>query len=327
VAREAPEAWFINFTNPVGVMSGVVRDVLGHRVMGVCDTPVALCRRVAALLARNPAELSFDYFGLNHLGWLQSVRDSGSHDHHNLLPELLADDAALGELIEGRLFGAEFLRHLRMLPSEYLAYYYFPLRQVQAVASAGQSRAEYLLAQQQRFYTARHPAADDPLHAWRAIHTERERSYMAEAHATPTIPRGARGSHVPADDHGDGYAGVAVAVLESLATDAHTNAIINLANQRSLAFLEDDAIVELPCRISAGGAVACTAADVPEQCRTLMQRVHAAEQAAVRASRTTSRNAAIEALALHPLVESTELAERIFNDYLRQQPALAAQFA
>src|SRR5262245_29949902 len=150
VARVAPNAWFINFTNPVGAICGVLRDTLGERVIGVCDTPADLIRRVAALLDRSLDRLRFDYFGLNHLGWLRSIYD-GSND---LLPHLLDDETRLRQLDESRLFGAVCLRSLGMVPIEYLTYYYFPERHVEAVRAAGHTRGENLLGQQHDFYSS-----------------------------------------------------------------------------------------------------------------------------------------------------------------------------
>ena len=94
IARRAPCAWFVNFTNPVGLVVEALRPVLGERVIGVCDTPTSLCSRVAQLLDRSPCELWFDYFGLNHLGWLRAVLDASG----DRLPVLLSDDAAATRL-------------------------------------------------------------------------------------------------------------------------------------------------------------------------------------------------------------------------------------
>src|SRR3954449_9804113 len=99
VAERAPQAWFVNFTNPAGLVTEALQSVLGPRAIGICDSPASLCRRVAAVLERRPDELWFDYFGLNHLGWLRGVHD-GDRD---LLPELLADDERLASFEEGEL--------------------------------------------------------------------------------------------------------------------------------------------------------------------------------------------------------------------------------
>jgi 6-phospho-beta-glucosidase len=71
VALRAPRAWLVNFTNPAGMVTEALQQVLGDRAVGICDSPSGLCRRVAAALGRQPDELWFDYFGLNHLGWLK----------------------------------------------------------------------------------------------------------------------------------------------------------------------------------------------------------------------------------------------------------------
>ena len=97
VARRAPHAWLVNFTNPAGMVTEALQQVLGDRAIGICDTPSALCRRVPPRWALRPIRVWFDYFGLNHLGWLKAVRD-GSGER---LPELLADDDALDTLEEG----------------------------------------------------------------------------------------------------------------------------------------------------------------------------------------------------------------------------------
>src|SRR5215217_1632880 len=60
IAEKAPRAWLINFTNPVGI----------------CDSPSGLCRRVARALGLRPEQMWFDYFGLNHLGWLKGAHDA-----------------------------------------------------------------------------------------------------------------------------------------------------------------------------------------------------------------------------------------------------------
>src|SRR5215218_6048078 len=148
VAERAPDAWLINFTNPAGMVTEALQQVLGERVVGICDSPSSLCRRVARAVGRDPGEMWFDYFGLNHLGWLRAAHDATG----DRLPELLADDAALTSFEEGRLFGAEWLRTLGMIPNEYLYYFYFAADTVAAIRESGLPRGAYLLESQAEFY-------------------------------------------------------------------------------------------------------------------------------------------------------------------------------
>jgi len=73
VAEMAPDAWVINFTNPAGMVTEAMAPHLGDRVIGICDSPVGLGRRVATALGVDPGAARFDYAGLNHLGWLRGV--------------------------------------------------------------------------------------------------------------------------------------------------------------------------------------------------------------------------------------------------------------
>ena len=175
VASRAPNAWLVNFTNPAGMVTEALQQVLGDRAIGICDTPSGLCRRVAAALGRPVDELWFDYFGLNHLGWLKGVRDSGD----DLLPGLLADDAALASLEEAHVFGAEWLRSLGMIPNEYLSYFYFADDTVHALSE--KPRGAYLLEQQAGFYATQPDSPEAALAQWKATKSERDRTYMAEA--------------------------------------------------------------------------------------------------------------------------------------------------
>jgi 6-phospho-beta-glucosidase len=164
VAARAPEAWLVNFTNPAGMVTEAAQRVLGDRVIGICDSPSGLCRRVARALGREPGALWFDYFGLNHLGWLRGVRDGG----RERLGDLLADDARLASFEEGRLFGGEWLRTLGMIPNEYLSYFYSGADTVAALRESAETRGAHLLREQAAFYAARGQAPAAALAAWRA---------------------------------------------------------------------------------------------------------------------------------------------------------------
>jgi 6-phospho-beta-glucosidase len=315
VARRAPDAWLINFTNPAGMVTEAVQQVLDDRAIGICDSPAALCRRVAAVLARRPEELWFDYFGLNHLGWLKAVRD-GSGD---LLPDLLADGAALAALEEGALFGGEWLRSLGMVPNEYLYYFYFAADTVDAISRA-RPRGAYLLEQQASFYASRPASPADALREWRAAKHERDRTYMAEA----------RNGHEPpphAAEEPGGYEGEAMAVVEAIRSNSGAVRILNTANRSALPFLDARAVVEVPCVVGAAGVQPLAVGDVPGHARAMIETVKAVERATIEAALTGSTALAIKALALHPLVPSVTAAREIFTEYRERFPYLEERFA
>jgi 6-phospho-beta-glucosidase len=313
VARRAPTAMFINFTNPVGLVTEAVRRVLGDRAVGICDAPQALCRRVAAALERNPNDLWFDYFGINHLGWLRGVFDQ----NRDLLPSLLADERRLLSFEEGRLFGPAWLRSIGMIPNEYLYYYDFTTEAL-AGMQAGRVRAEFLQRQQDAFYAAG-GTPTDALASWEATLAEREGSYMEEAWSG----RDEELRGVAAARETGGYGRLSLDLVDALHGVGHEVLILNVANRSSLPFLDDSAVVEVPCVVSRGGIVPVAIGSVPMAAQARIVAVRAAERAAIEAALSRSRSRAIQAVALHPLVPSVEVASRILDRHLAAQPGLA----
>jgi len=240
------------------------------------------------------------------------------HDgDRDLLPDLLADDERLASFEEGRLFGGEWLRTLGMIPNEYLFFYYFASDTVSALRSGLQSRAEFLLRQQAAFYgeNSRTPAA--ALEAWRTTRREREQTYFAEAHA-------AAGISAQVEDWEDvgGYEGEALSVVEAIANNERRVLILDTANRSSLPFLDAEAVVEVPCVVGSFGAVPVAVGDIPGHARALIESIKEVERLTIRAALTRSRELAVKALALHPLVPSVNTARRIFDAYAGRQAEL-----
>ncbi|MDT0443976.1 family 4 glycosyl hydrolase [Streptomyces johnsoniae] len=302
----APEAWLINFTNPAGMVTEAMATQLGHRVIGICDSPVGLVRRAARAAGADPGAVGFGYLGLNHLGWLRSLTYRG----RDLLPGLLADDEALASFEEGRLFGGAWLRALGALPNEYLHYYYFRRETLAAARAAEATRGEFLNAQQSAFFSdaAREPGRAPEL--WERTRREREETYGAEG-------RAASGGwqRDSCDLAGGGYERVALDLMAAIAGDRRSRLILNVRNGGTVPELPADAIVETVCEVTAQGArpVPCLSPGAAEL--GLMLQVKAVERATIEAAATGSRRAALRALALHPLVDSPAVATRILAEH------------
>jgi 6-phospho-beta-glucosidase len=133
IARRAPAAWIINFTNPVGIVTQAVAGSTGARILGICDTPTELFEEIAHALGVPSAECRFDYFGLNHLGWVREVYHGG----RPMLDRLWSEPEALTRLYRAPLFDAAWLQSLRLLPTEYVYYYARPADAVANLARAG----------------------------------------------------------------------------------------------------------------------------------------------------------------------------------------------
>lgn len=219
------------------------------------DSPVALIRRAARAVGVDPRDTVAGYAGLNHLGWLRSLKRNGT----DLLPGLLADDGRLAHIEEERLFGYDWVRLLGALPNEYLYYYYFARDAVASVQAAEQTRGDFLLNQQSRYHEAdaRDPA--NALGAWRQSRRERETIYMAELRE----PDDERESE---DIAGGGYEDVALEYMAAVMRGEATRMILNVRNGHALPGLPGDAVVEVrtvPRRCAGGGTTGRRAAGWP----------------------------------------------------------------
>jgi 6-phospho-beta-glucosidase len=319
IAEVAPDAWVINFTNPAGAVTEAMTPWLGERVIGICDSPVGLGRRVVHALGVDPATTTLDYVGLNHLGWLRAVRVDG----HDVLPRLLADRTALESFEEGVLFGADWLQALGAVPNEYLHYYYFNREAVAAAGAADQTRGAFLLQQQQRFYeqTQRDPGL--ALAAWDAARLEREVTYMAENRQAVRAGERNAGERSACDLESGGYEKVALALMRAIARDRPARLILNVPGRGVLHELPSDAVVEVPCAVDADGARPLATDPLPDYAVGLVCGVKAVERNVIAAATTGSRAAALRAMAIHPLVDSVAVADRLLQAYQRQLPALA----
>lgn len=306
VRAVAPEAWVINFTNPAGIVTEAMARVLGERVIGICDSPVGLVRRAARAAGADPDTVRFDYTGLNHLGWLSSLRGPGGEE---LLPGLLADTEALTSFEEGKLFGATWLRALGVLPNEYLHYYYFRRETLAAVRQADETRGEFLDRQQGGFFgAAAGRDAGEAYALWERTRREREETYMAES-------REATGGwqRESCDLDGGGYDQVALALMRAIARGERTRLVLNVPGRGTVAALPGDAIVETVCEVDGSGPRPLPVAQPGPAELGLMLQLKAVEQAAVDAAVSGSRRAALRALGLHPLVDSPAVAERVLE--------------
>ncbi|MFE9358388.1 6-phospho-beta-glucosidase [Streptomyces olivaceoviridis] len=313
VARLAPDAWVINFTNPAGLVTEAMARHLGDRVIGICDSPVGLGRRIARVLGADPREAWIDYVGLNHLGWVRGLRIAGRDE----LPRLLADPGLLGSFEEGKLFGADWLRSLGAIPNEYLHYYYFNREAVRAYQQAERTRGAFLRDQQAHFYQQVRDPGKKALDVWNRTRAEREATYMAENRET------AGAGERDADDLSGGYEKVALALMRAIARDERTTLILNVRNRSTLSVLDGEAVIEVPCLVDANGAHPVAVEPLPDHATGLVCAVKAVEREVLAAAESGSRATAVKAFALHPLVDSVNVARRLVEGYTAVHPGLA----
>ncbi len=312
---QAPDAWVINFTNPAGVVTEAMSRVHGDRVIGICDSPIGLARRVLGALGVQGDDVVIDYAGLNHLGWLRGLRVDG----RDVLPDLMARPDLIGTFEEGRLFGAEWVTELGAVPNEYLHYYYFRREVRHADQLAAQTRGAFLVEQQGRFYEQLEHRHDvSALALWERTRLDRETTYMATNRQSAGM-----GDRDEDDLVSGGYEDVAIALMRGIAYDQSARLILNVRNRGTLAALDADAVVEVPCVVDASGAHPVAGTELPDFGVGLVTNAKYVERQTIEAGLGGSRAAAVRALAHHPLVDSVTVARSLLEDAMHAFPALS----
>jgi 6-phospho-beta-glucosidase len=302
VVRLAPEAWIINFTNPAGVVTQALIAETGARVVGICDTPTEVFQEIAHALGVAAEECSFDYVGLNHLGFVREVLWRGAPQ----LSRLWEDEAALARVYRTPLFSPARLRELRLLPTEYVFYYDSPERAVANLRAAGETRGSVIARLTRELFADLAKGVPDPVARYEQYLTDRSAGYMQ-------IESGGRGGYTaPAPwAHLTGYDRIAVNTIQAMVR--HTNAVIplNVPNRGNIPELAPDDVIEAPSVVNANGPRALHVGALPDQVRDLVVRVKAFERATIEAVRSGTRAALVDALALNPLVPTHAAAARL----------------
>jgi 6-phospho-beta-glucosidase len=306
VERRAPNAWIINFTNPVGIITQAAIESTGARIIGICDTPMELFEEIAHALGVPSAECTFDYFGLNHLGWVREV-------HHRGRPQLerLWDRPdALTRLYRAPLFSAERLQSLRLLPTEYVYFYERPEAAVANLKRAGRSRGMVIEGLNRQLFADLRRGAADPVRTYEHYLASRDAGYMQ-------IESGVSAAIVPSPwAELTGYDKIALQTVRSIQFDTGAIIPLNVANRGAMPELEDNDVVEVPCVVDANGARPMHVGPMPEAVANLVSQVKDYERLTVRAALSDDRSLAVAALARNPLVPTAEMARGLVDALL-----------
>ncbi len=310
IERVAPNATVINFTNPVGIISQAILNHSGVRILGVCDTPLETFESIAKALDRNPFELKFDYLGLNHLGWVRSIRDAQGGE---LLPNILSSPEIIRKCYRHGLFPAEFIQKLALLPTEYLYFYYFPQIAYENLRRSGQSRGQAIAVMNAQLFGKLAAASEaDLIDTYENYLRERNASYFSiEATAGER-----RKENQELYSEFSGYERIALILLEALRSERPRLIPLTVRNLKSLEDLDSNDAVELPCQVSSSGVQVLPVGRAPEAVRPLLMQVKEYERLTVRASVEHSMEAALAALVKNPLVAQPEIAREVLAEYV-----------
>jgi 6-phospho-beta-glucosidase len=274
----APDAWIVDFTNPVGIVTRALLDA-GHRAVGLCNVAIGFQRRFAGMLGVEPTSVVLDHVGLNHLTWERAAYVDGV----DRLPELLRSHRE--ELASEIELPSQVLTTLAAVPSYYLQYYYCHDEVVRS-AQGAPTRGEQVAA----------------------IESELLRMYADPNLTTKPELLSQRG--------GAYYSEAAVGLVGSLLSGDGGAHAVNVRNNGTFGFLTDEAVIEVTCTVDRTGAAPRPVGPVRPELSGLIAAVSAYEELAVRAAVHGGRSRVYAALLAHPLVGQHDLADALTDKLL-----------
>jgi 6-phospho-beta-glucosidase len=292
MAQRAPDAWYLNFTNPSGIITEALLKHSGVRAVGLCNNPINMEAGLAAFFGVAPGDVFLEWVGLNHVNWIRRVFVHGRDVSHELMDRL--EELDQHEHLPS--FEPELVRALGVFPTYYLQYYYSHPQRLAELQAAPRTRGEVVQAVEEALlqkYADPNQVVKPPELALRG---------------------GAR------------YSEAAVRLILSLALDRRDVQIVVTRNGASLPDLPPDASVEVPCVVGAHGVTPLSMGPLPESIRALCQQAKAWESATVKAGVTGSRRDALLALLQNPLVPSYQAAAGLLAEMLEANRAYLPQF-
>ena len=289
MARVAPTARLINFTNPSGIITEALAKHSEVEPIGLCNGPIGAQRAIASLLKVDPERIYMDWVGLNHLSWIRGVLLDGQE---------IIDDVIERAIANGLVsqFAPSLLRALRMLPSYYLDYYYNSDRIVSEQRAAERTRGDEVLEIERRLL----------------------RKYMDPALTVKPAELEQRG--------GAHYSTAALSLIRALEGEDSIH-IVNVPNRGAIPQLPGDVVVEVPCSIAGGKVQPLPCSPLPAPIRGLVQSVKSYEELTIQAGVEGDEEAAILALNAHPLVPSFDIAQQLWEEIRSTHAQYLPQFA
>ncbi|MEW2389795.1 6-phospho-beta-glucosidase [Streptomyces venezuelae] len=282
VRRTNPNAWIIDFTNPVGIVTRALLQA-GHKAVGLCNVAIGFQRKFAKLLDVAPGEVHLDHVGLNHLTWETGVRLGGPQGD-DILPGLLAEhgDAVADDLRMPRAI----VDRLGVVPSYYLRYYYQHDAVVEELRTKPSRAAEVAEMEKQLLEMYGDPALDEK-------------------------------PELLAKRGGAFYSEAAVDLAASLLGNGGSPyQVVNTVNNGTLPFLPDDAVIEVQAAVDGSGAKPLSVPKLDPLYAGLIANVTGYEDLALQAAVHGGRERVFKALLAHPLVGQYAYAEQLTDSLI-----------
>ncbi len=294
--RLCPEAWLLNFSNPVSRLTLAATKYGGVKTIGYCNGIGVAYHNLSRLLGVARREMDVKAAGLNHFTWVLDIRKRNGEDLYPALRSRLSD------------WPADFLPLTRDI---FDLFGLFP-------AIGDNHIAEYLpwvcdsLTKPWEKYNLR------PID-WQ----DRDIKHQERVERTNQMATGA----APLDGLREGSGERAAATISGIVNNSNSYELaLDIPNDGYISNLPEGCIVELPATVSGSGARGLAVGDLPGPIAELCRRQAVVADLAVEAAVKGDRRKALLALLLDPIVTDMVRAQAILDDLLAAHLDLLPQF-
>ncbi len=273
-----PDAWFLNYVNPMASITGAMLHATSIRTVGLCHSVQACAKSLLKHLGMldDVKALQWKIAGINHQSWLLEITDDGK----DLYPAIKRRAAAMNR--KARKAGAK--KHYDMVRFELMRHFGY------YTTESSEHLSEYV----PWFIKSRYPELIEefnvPLDEYprRCVaQIEGWKKRAAELVGNPEL------EHKRTSEYGS-Y------IIEAMETDVPCRIGGNVLNSGLITNLPSDAVVEVPCMVDRNGVQPCHVGDLPPACAALNRTNINVHLLTVEAALTRKREHIYQAAMLDP---------------------------
>jgi len=298
-----PDAWLINFSNPVGMVTEALLRYGRHkRVIGLCNVPIHMQKNIAKLLGVAENRVFVHFGGLNHMVYALKIYLDGTDVTDRVLE--LSTDPVKGMAMTMRnimpvSYEREFIKTLGVLPCPYHSYYYRKTEQLNEELEhlkAGVIRAQKVMEIESGLFDL----------------------YKDENLCEKPPQLAQRG--------GAYYSDAACSLIESIYTDKKDIQTVDVRNNGAILDIDKDSAAEMSCVIAKNGPMPLTIGELPVQISGLIRQIKSFERLCAEAAVEGDANKAMLALAINPLTPSDSVAKQVVDEMLEAHKKYLPRF-